>query len=108
MSTMTPQKFSQLRQKAGKRRRLSPEQLQGALIELGLSPEMLATLLSTRVERIRTWLSGAEDIPVYLDVLMGLLSLPGGPAMARDVLARAEAVPTDQGEAFDAWARRAG
>lgn len=108
MSTMTPQKFQQLRQKAGDRRRLKPEQLHQALGELGLTPDMLATLLSTRPERVRTWIEGDEDIPVYLDVVMGLLSLPGGPAMARDVLARAEAMPTDQRDAFEAWARRGG
>ncbi|KMO21415.1 hypothetical protein [Methylobacterium platani] len=106
MSNMTPQKFQQLRQKAGDRRRLSATQLQEALRVGGLDLEMLATLLSTRVERVRSWLSGQEDIPVYLDVLLATLRVPGGAREAWTLLHEAEAIPTDQQDRFKAWARR--
>jgi hypothetical protein len=65
-------------------RRLTADQLKSARAEVGLSGSGLAYLLSMRTDRIRDWLQGTEDPPLYLDAYLALLTLPG----ARDLVLR--------------------
>lgn len=79
-------------------RRLTPEQLRDALRDIGISRDDLALVLGTRTERVAKWVYGEEDIPLYFDVLLALMTLPGALDLIEDVMMRREG-GSDNGEA---------
>lgn len=79
-------------------RRLTPEQLRDALRDIGISRDDLALVLGTRTERVAKWVCGEEDIPIYLDALLALMTLPGALDLIEEVMMR-RAGGSDDGEA---------
>ena len=65
------------------RRRMTAAQLNQALDTLGISVDALALGPGANQSRLRRWLSGEDpDIPPYVPLVTGLLTLPGAPELA--------------------------
>lgn len=59
-------------------RRMSSEQFAAALEELGLSDDDFARDYGTRSERVGRWRRGEDNVPIHMDILLGLWAMPGG------------------------------
>lgn len=69
-----------------KRRRMTADQLSQALDTLGLTAEAFAWLTGADPRRTQRWLSGEDqDIPPYVPLVTGLLTLNGAPELATGI-----------------------
>jgi hypothetical protein len=66
-------------------RRITPAQLQKAFDDIGLTILRFAWLSGAREDRVRKWLTGHEDIPPYVPVLLAVLTVPGALVVAERV-----------------------
>ena len=71
-------------------RRMTPAELSAALDRLGLTVGQFSRIIGARYNgpddsTVQKWLSGKQEAPAYLPVLLALLALPGGVERARAV-----------------------
>ena len=64
-------------------RRMSAAELSAALDQLDLSARQFARVSGAQPKRVIDWLEGREDIAPYVPVMLALMTLPGGIALAR-------------------------
>lgn len=67
-------------------RRMTPEQLRSALKEFGMPDGYkFARLYGADARRVRRWISGEEDPPHSVTLVLGLMTLPGGLQLAERI-----------------------
>ena len=78
-------------------RRLSAEQLQDGLDEVGMTPDEFCLATGTNRRRLMLWLHGEEEPPPHVPVILALMTLEGGREMALQV-ARLHLLSEDPGD----------
>lgn len=84
-------------------RRMTGEQFSAALEQVGIGRAAFAWILGTRSERVTGWAKGAETVPLYMDVLLSLMTLPGARELVLRVVRRQQIGDQQAAREFDAW-----
>jgi DNA-binding transcriptional regulator YiaG len=66
--------------------RMTPQDMSADLDTLNLTAGQFSRISGARHERVQKWLSGEEDIPPHVPVLLALLELPGAMIKAQTVV----------------------
>lgn len=65
--------------------RLGGAEFAVALRDLGITPSEFGVLYGTQLDRVMKWIHGEDDIPHPVRVILALLTMPGGLALARQI-----------------------
>lgn len=85
-------------------RKMTADQVRAALDQIGLRVDAFAWLYGCRTKRVGQWLSGEEAPPVHLDILFGLMTLPGAKDLILQVVRRQ--ATTEELESLTEWEPR--
>jgi hypothetical protein len=77
-------------------RRLTAEQFRQGMEGAGLRADGLAFILGNRADRVRKWLKGEEDVPLWMDAYLALLTLPGARELVLRVVRRQSQQDADE------------